>query len=90
MARVTVTFTLDSEKDARLVRWLNQAGNRSAAIREALNAYLGGAGVTLGDVYQAVKDLEHKIGAASFAVISEPGRREEPPDVAATLDRLGL
>lgn len=90
MARVTVTFTLDSEKDARLVRWLDQAGNRSAAIREALNANLGDAGVTLGDVYQAVKDLEHKIGAASFAVISEPSRGEEPPDVAATLDGLGL
>ena len=47
-------------------------------------------GVTLGDIYQAIKNLECKIGTGHFAVISEPDRVEEPPDIAATLNSLGL
>jgi hypothetical protein len=95
MATVTTSFTLDSEKDRDLVRWLDSVpkGRRSEAIREALRAHLGREGVTLGDVYQAVKGLERKIGTAMVVASAPLPNQEEldaPPDVLAALDSLGV
>lgn len=98
MARVVMSFTLDSQKDVRILRYLEglPRGEKSAAIRDALRAHLGSGGVTLEDVYQAVKDLEYKLG--SCFVSAQPGSVgdvsqtfvDEPADVAANLDGLGL
>ena len=73
MARVVMSFALDSQKDRRILRYLEglPRGEKSQAIRDALDAHLGGGGVTLGDVYQAVKDLERKLGSGS--VLAQPG-----------------
>lgn len=92
MARVTYSFTLDSERDRRLVRWLDGQGNKSAAIREGLESHLGGAGLTLGDVYRAVKDLERKIGTGAVVATGAGAEPEEeiPADVLDALDGLGL
>ena len=95
MATVTVSFTVDSEKDRDLVRWLDglPRRKRSEAIREALRAHLGRGGVTLGDVYQAVKALERKLGTGVVVASASPSGRDEPdvpPDVLAALDSLGL
>jgi hypothetical protein len=93
MAKRVTTFTLDSETDRDIVRWLERQDNKSAAIRKAIREHIGGAGVTLGDIYQAVKDLERKV-AAGVAVIDSASLRsiddnvEEPPDAAAALDAL--
>ncbi len=67
MARVVMSFALDSQKDKRILRYLEglPRGEKSKAIRDALHAHLGSGGVTLGDVYQAVKDLERKLGSGS-------------------------
>ena len=56
MARVVMSFTLDSQKDARILHYLEglPRGERSAAIRLALDAHLGGGSVTMGDIYQGV------------------------------------
>ena len=98
MTKVTVSFTLDSDRDRRILRYLESLprGEKSAAIRQALDSQIGGGGVTLGDVYQAVKDLERKVadrlvgmqgdGAGSGAQAAV----DEPVDVAANLDSLGL
>jgi Arc/MetJ-type ribon-helix-helix transcriptional regulator len=95
MATVTVSFTVDSEKDRDLVRWLDglPRRKRSEAIREALRAYLGRWGVTLGDVYQAVKALERKLSTGVVVASGSLLDRDEPdapPDVLAALDSLGL
>jgi len=98
MARVVMSFALDSQKDKRILHYLEglPGGEKSKAIREALHAHVGGGGITLGDVYQAVKDLERKIGselALTQAGSVETGFHEpddEPPDVAAQLNGLGL
>ena len=95
MAKVTISFTLDSERDRRILRHLEglPRGEKSAAIREALTTHLGGGGVTLGDVYRAVKDIERKLAEGIVLTqtgISAQGIADEPVDVAANLDALGL
>jgi len=98
MAKVTVSFTLDGERDRRILRYLESLprGEKSAAIRAALDAHLGGGGVTLGDVYQVVTDIERRLldgVVLAQGAIEEGGRQapaDEPADVAANLDTLGL
>ncbi len=91
--RVNISFSLNSDKDRDLVRWLDSLPKRakSQAIRDTLRAGLGRGSVTLGDVYQAVKDLDRKLGnGALMAVPGDQAGSDEPADVAATLDSLGL
>ena len=98
MARVVMSFALDSQKDRRILHYLEglPRGEKSKAIRDALHAHLGGGGVKLVDVYQAVKDHERKIGSGFVSVQTghvEGGSHvpgDEPLDVAANLDSLGL
>ena len=87
--KATVVFSLDTEEDRDILQWLNSqpARKRSAAIREALRTYIGG-GVTLGDVYQAIRDLERRLGSGSVAVIADDDDLDEPPEAAAALDAL--
>ena len=40
MASVRYTFSLDALKDVEVVRWLDSQPNTSAAVREALRAYV--------------------------------------------------
>jgi len=95
MATVTISFTVDSEKDRDLVRWLDglPRRKRSEAIRQALRAHLARGSVTLGDVYQAVKVLERRLDTG--LVVASPSRLDlrepdAPPDVLEALDSLGL
>ncbi len=98
MARVVMSFALDSQNDRRILRYLEglPRGERSQAIRDAIEAQMGSGGITLGDVYQAVKALERKLENGFFLAqaegtginLHEPG--DEPADVAANLDGLGL
>ena len=91
MARQTVTFVLDTDRDRDIVHWLEGQDNKSAAIREAIRAHLGRSGITLADVYEAIQDLKRcswmpGAGAQAPAMAAN----DEPPDVAAALDSLGL
>ncbi len=89
MTRQIVTIALNSDSDADLLRWLDRQPNKSEAIREALREHTRRAGVTLGDVLQAVRDLERKVkGGAVVIEGSQGGGYDEPPDVAAALDAL--
>ena len=98
MSKVTVSFTLDSDKDRRILRYLEglPRGAKSAAIRAALDAHLGDGDITVGDVYRAVKDLQRKM--ATGLILAQAGNRgdalsgaaDEPADVAANLESLGL
>jgi hypothetical protein len=98
MAKVTISFTLDGERDRQILRYLEglPRGEKSAAIREALAAHLGAGVVTLGDLYQAVKEIEHKLdngmvfARAKTAASGFQTPADEPADVAANLDALGL
>lgn len=88
--RTTVTFSLDTETDRDLIRWLDrqQGRQRSAAIRAALRAGVGRQEVTIADVLAAIEGLR-----ASGVVVAAPvaaAADDEPADVAVALDRLGL
>lgn len=92
MATVTISFSLDTETDQDILRWIDDLPKRkrSEAIREALRSHLA-HDVSLGDVYQAVRDLERKIGQAP--ILSSGNHKEaseEPEDIANALDNLGL
>ena len=91
MAKTVISFVLDGGQDRDLLRWLDSLprGRRSEAIREALRAQLGHSGVTLGDIYQAILDLKRS-GPAPIAHSSETMSGDEPPEVAANIDSLGL
>lgn len=92
--RVSISFSLDTDKDRDLLCWLNglPKRERSKAIREALRVHQGRGGVTLGDIYEAIMDLRRHglVVAAQNAPVSPDDAPEEPPDVAAALDKLGL
>lgn len=93
MAQKTViSIALDTKNDKDILRWLGQQDNRSAAIREAIRNHLGRNGVTLGDVYQAVKGLERKIkvgiAIAGDGDVDHQAEQDEPPEAAAALDAL--
>lgn len=98
MASVTVTFSLDSEADRALVGWLDglPRGQKSQTIRDALQAHVLGAGVTLADVYQVVKRIEHKIDKGLVVATStapggnQPSDQVDDQDILGNLEGLGL
>jgi len=94
MATVTVSFTLDEQRDRDLLAWLERqpAGKRSASIRAAIRAQASPTGVNLADVYQAVVELDRKLARGVRLAGEDAGDADEapPPDVLAALDNLGL
>lgn len=92
MAKTVVSFTLDSERDRDLVRWLERQENRSLAIREAIREHLERGSITIADVYEAVKNLERKLQARAVIMAgnSSPAGDDwdEPPEAVAALEAL--
>lgn len=91
MARQTITFVLDTERDRDVLSWLDRQENKSMAIREAIRANLHPVDITLVDIYEAIQDLKTRT-CTSAGAVSARGVEDssEPPDVAAALDNLGL
>jgi hypothetical protein len=91
MAKIHVSFTLDSQEDKRLVRWLDglPKGEKSAAIREALAAHLGQNGVSHRDILDAIEDLK-RCGVAVVAQDDDKPQSDVPADVLENLNGLGL
>ncbi|MBN1660993.1 MAG: hypothetical protein JXA93_21530 [Anaerolineae bacterium] len=91
MAKQTVTFVVDTERDRDILRWLGMQDNKSASIREAIRAHLGRGAVTLSDVYEAIQELKGRgwVPVEQYTP-AHPLDHDEPPDVAAALDSLGL
>ena len=90
----TYSFSVDEKSYPRVMRWLENfgRGERSREICKALDAWVSGQSVTHDDIYQAVLALERRIG--SGAILSSGGNHnevsDEPEDIAAALDNLGL
>ena len=83
------SFTLDSQRDAALLAWLDVQANSSETVRAALRAYYDESLVTLADVYRAVQAVEQRL-ANGVAVVAPTTVPVEDPDLADALDHLGL
>ena len=83
------TFTLDTQRDATLLAWLDAQDNLSETVRAALRAYYDASLVTLADVYRAVQAVEQRL-ADGVAVAVPAIAPTEDPDLADALDNLGL
>jgi len=91
MSKQPITFIVNTDRDQDILRWLGRQDNKSAAIRDAIRAHLSGGDITLADVYEAIQDLKcSSWRPAPRAQSSAATHDTEPPDVAATLDSLGL
>ena len=90
MAKQAITFIVNTDRDQDIIHWLEGQTNKSAAIRDAIRAHFRRSDVTLADVYEAIQDLKR----AGWMSVPEAQSRDvagnEPPDIAAALDRLGL
>jgi hypothetical protein len=89
MTTVRRSFTLDDERDAALLAWLDAQPNASEAIRDALRAAFDDhAGATLGDVLRAIERLGDRLDGLHVTPAT-PERQEEDPDLVAALESLG-
>jgi len=88
MAAVRYTFTLSAVKDADVVRWLELQPNISAAIREALKAYVQRP--THYDLSHKMDEVLTAVRALRYVGASEPveGGGEEPEKAAEGLDEM--
>jgi hypothetical protein len=92
--KMIFSLVLSMQKDADIIRWLNTVdGSKSEAIRAAIRAHMGTQGITLGDVYQAVREIDRKLARGAFVANTEGSDAgdlpDEPPDIAVALDNLG-
>jgi len=83
------TFTLDTQRDATLLAWLDAQDNQSETVRAALRNLYDASQVTLVDVYRAVQAVEQRL-ADGVAVAAPATTPTEDPDLADALDNLGL
>ena len=62
------------------------------SIRKMLRVGLGMGSVTHDDLYRAIQDLGRKLQSGAIIPVSnqDDAPMDEPPDIVATLDKLGL
>lgn len=94
MGSVTRCFAFDAERDARLLAYLDSQDKRkkSEAARELMwRGFEQGGGVTVGDVYATVKEIERKLNTGAFVARADSGSCEGiklSPDAADALGNL--
>ena len=80
--KVTIPVSLDDQRDADILAWLDRQSNRSAAVREAIREKM--SGITLTDIYHELQELKRRSIVTHRA---EPDT-SEPSEAAANLDKL--
>lgn len=94
MATETVSFSLDPERDADLVAWLDKHDRRarSAAIREKLRAGIRQDGPSLADVLAELREIKRMLRSGAQAVPADAGQDDDPAAAAVKgkLANLGL
>ena len=93
--KITVSFTLNSEKDADILDWLDglASGEKSSQIRDAVRSYIrswAGEDITLRDIMREIQDLKRHGVVVQSGVVEESDGCDEPPDIVNTLKNLGI
>jgi len=88
--KVSLSITFDSNRDREILRRLaaELAGQRSAAIRQALREHYGQV-MTMADLYREIIVAIQRAGAGMVARTDSAPATDEPPDLADALDNLG-
>ncbi len=90
---VSITISLDLERDRDILAWLERQENRSAAVRKVLRGHIQSS-TTLNDLYKLLKRLDGRIeaGVVSVSPGCEPARLvreyQTAPKFTAALKRL--
>lgn len=88
MASVRYTFSLDAIKDTKIVKWLDSQPNTSAAVREALKAYVerptsAELGARLDEILNAIQSAR-----LMAPMPQEPTEGGEPQKAIEGFDRM--
>ena len=85
---VSITVSLDLERDRDIMAWLERQENRSAAVRKVLRAYIQDS-PTLGDLLRLLRHIDGRIGAGvvSASTGCKPAEKCRS-EFAAALERL--
>ena len=88
MAKVTLAFSVDDDKDADIVRWWEGLERRqhSATMRAAIRAYRNTTGLTLGDLLNEIGEIKRLIRAG--VVVQTNGNGGDVADDDEPLDPL--
>lgn len=91
---VSITISLDLERDRNIVAWLERQENRSAAVRKILRAHIQGS-ATLDDCLRLLRRIDRQIetgvappGYRSAEKCQSEGIENTPPKFTAALERL--
>lgn len=85
---ITLNFSVDTEKDADIIAWAARQTNFSAAMRDAIRAWIKAeSGVTLDDLLAEIRALRGRLVVAS-AETSAGVDSGEPGEAAANVDGL--
>ena len=93
--KITVSFTLNSEKDADILDWLDSlaSGEKSSQIRVAVRSYISSWAdeeITLRDIMREIQDLKRHGVVVQGGVVEKSDCCDEPPDIVNTLNNLGI
>lgn len=84
-----VLLTLNEQRDAEILEWLERQNNKSAAIRALIRQELAG-GVTLGMIYQELREVRRQIKRGVNVATPAALENDVPADILDNLSNLGL
>jgi hypothetical protein len=95
MAKVTVTFSCDTERDADILAWRDRQDNFSAAVRAAIQASWLHNSITLGDVLNELGEIKRPLRSGVAVTANGLPAAADPLDaeqqaVQDILNGLGL
>jgi len=96
MAKVTLAFSVDDDKDADIVQWWEGLERRqhSATMRAAIRAYRNTTGLTLGDLLNEIGEIKRLIRAGVVVQTNGNGgdvaQDDEPLDPLAAEAQAAL
>ena len=90
MARVTLAFSVDDDRDADIAQWWKDLGesgaNKSAIMRAAIRAYRDTTGLTLGDLLNELGEIKRMLRAG--VVVQNNGNGDDLAGDDEPLDPL--
>jgi hypothetical protein len=95
MPKTTEAFSLDTERDADILDWLESQDNKSAAIRAAIRASWLSSSITLADILNEIGEVKRMLRAG--VSLDNSNSQEEPQELTPSqreaqeaLDSLGI